>query len=254
MWSAPAFSEPSARSHSCPRNCQRVACADMPLGSGEPGPGKAAPGDDPRARKPAVRSSKGRRGAPASIDAGALAAPAKGPGFARRPNQAPADVPKDRVPLMNRLSKIPAKIPATIVTGFLGAGKTTLIRHLLARVKGRRLALLINELGDIAINAEILNGCGDLACGEGNIIELANGCICCTVADDFLPAIEKLLALDPLPHHILIETSGLDLPKPLLEAFVWPYIRARLTVDGVIAVVDGKAVAEGRFADDPEQL
>jgi len=151
---------------------------------------------------------------------------------------------------MNPLSKI----PATIITGFLGAGKTTLIRHLLASVDGRRLALVINEFGDIGVDAEILNGCGDLACGAGNIIELANGCICCTVADDFLPAIEKLLGLDPLPDHIVIETSGLALPKPLVKAFDWPAIRARLTVDGVIAVVDGKAVAEGRFANDPARL
>jgi cobalamin biosynthesis protein CobW len=147
-----------------------------------------------------------------------------------------------------------AKIPATIVTGFLGAGKTTLIRHLLENPKGRRLALIINEFGDIGIDAEILNGCGDLTCGAESIIELANGCICCTVADDFLPAIERILALDPLPDQIVIETSGLALPKPLVKAFDWPAIRARLTVDGVIAVVDGKAVSEGRFADDPAKL
>jgi cobalamin biosynthesis protein CobW len=147
-----------------------------------------------------------------------------------------------------------AKIPATIITGFLGAGKTTLIRHLLGRAQGRRLALLINEFGDIGVDAEIVNGCGDATCAAQKIIELANGCICCTVAEDFLPAIEKLLALDPLPDHILIETSGLALPKPLIKAFDWPSIRARLTIDGVIAVVDGKAVADGRFAADPELL
>src|SRR5262249_56217113 len=111
-----------------------------------------------------------------------------------------------------------AKIPATIITGFLGAGKTTLIRHLVASAQGR-LALLINEFGEVGIDAEILKGCGDAGCAAQNIIELANGCICCTVADDFLPAIERLLALDPLPDHIVIETSGLALPKPLVKAF-----------------------------------
>src|SRR3984893_9585508 len=174
------------------------------------------------------------------------------------PIKAPADGQGTGCILMNRLSKIPAKmpakIPATIVTGFLGAGKTTLIRHLLENPEGRRIALVINEFGDIGIDAQILNGCGDLACGAQKIIELANGCICCTVADDFLPAIEKLLALDPLPDHIVIETSGLALPKPLVKAFDWPAIRARLTVDGVIAVVDGKAVVDERFADDPARL
>ncbi|MEJ0092148.1 MAG: cobalamin biosynthesis protein CobW [Methylocella sp.] len=147
-----------------------------------------------------------------------------------------------------------AKIPATIITGFLGAGKTTLIRHILASAKGRRLALIINEFGDIGVDGDILKGCGDLACPEDNIIELANGCICCTVADDFLPAIERLLALEPPPEHIIIETSGLALPKPLVKAFDWPSVRAKLTVDGVIAVVDGAAVSDGRFADDPSKL
>ena len=148
----------------------------------------------------------------------------------------------------------PTKIPATIVTGFLGAGKTTLIRHLLDTAKGRRLALVINEFGDVGVDGELLRGCGNEACPEEAIVELANGCICCTVADDFLPAIEKLLALDPPPEHIIIETSGLALPKPLVKAFDWPQVRRRLTVDGVIAVVDGAAVAAGRFADDPDKL
>ena len=147
-----------------------------------------------------------------------------------------------------------AKIPATIVTGFLGAGKTTLIRNVLETAKGRRLALVINEFGDIGVDGDVLRGCGVESCGEGAIIELANGCICCTVADDFLPAIEQLLALDPPPEHIIIETSGLALPKPLVKAFDWPEVRRRLTVDGVIAVVDGAAVAAGRFADDPAKL
>jgi cobalamin biosynthesis protein CobW len=144
------------------------------------------------------------------------------------------------------------KIPTTIVTGFLGAGKTTLIRHLLHDARGRRLALIINEFGDVGVDGEILRGCGVESCPEDNIIELANGCICCTVADDFVPAIEKLLSRGEKPDHIVIETSGLALPKPLVKAFDWPTIRSRLTVDGVIAVVDGAAVLAGTFADDPD--
>ncbi len=143
-----------------------------------------------------------------------------------------------------------AKIPATVVTGFLGAGKTTLIRHLLETTQDRRLALVINEFGDVGVDGEILRACGVDNCPDENIVELANGCLCCTVAEDFAPAIERLLAHERRPEHIIIETSGLALPKPLVKAFDWPAIRSRLTVDGVIAVVDGAAVAEGRFAND----
>jgi cobalamin biosynthesis protein CobW len=146
------------------------------------------------------------------------------------------------------------KIPVTIVTGFLGSGKTTLIRHVLEHAQGRRLALIINEFGDVGVDGTILRSCGIDTCPDENIVELANGCLCCTVADDFVPAIEALLARTPQPEHIIIETSGLALPKPLVKAFDWPEIRTRLTVDGVIAVVDGAAVADGRFADDPAKL
>jgi cobalamin biosynthesis protein CobW len=147
-----------------------------------------------------------------------------------------------------------AKTPVTIVTGFLGAGKTTLIRHLLANAGGRRLALIINEFGDVGVDGDLLKGCADSACPREAIIELANGCICCTVADDFAPAVTALLAREPRPDHIVIETSGLALPKPLVKAFDWPDLRTRLTVDGVVAVVDAAAVAEGRFADDPARV
>jgi cobalamin biosynthesis protein CobW len=145
---------------------------------------------------------------------------------------------------------MPAKTPATIVTGFLGAGKTTLIRHLLANAEGRRIALIINEFGDLGVDGEILKGCGDATCTDDDIIELSNGCICCTVADDFIPAMEKLLSRPNPPDHIVIETSGLALPQPLVRAFNWPGISTRVTVDGVVTVVDGKAVSEGRFAHD----
>jgi cobalamin biosynthesis protein CobW len=147
-----------------------------------------------------------------------------------------------------------AKIPATIVTGFLGAGKTTLIRHVLEHARDRRLALVINEFGDVGVDGDILRACGIENCPDENIVELANGCLCCTVADDFVPASEALLAHEKRPDHIIIETSGLALPKPLVKAFDWPAIRSKLTVDGVVAVIDGKAVAEGRFADDLEAI
>ena len=146
------------------------------------------------------------------------------------------------------------KIPATVITGFLGAGKTTLVRRLLENAGGRRIALIINEFGDLGIDAEVVKGCAIPGCEAGDVVELANGCICCTVADDFLPAMAALLDRPDPPDHIVIETSGLALPKPLVKAFQWPEVRSRVTVDGVIAVIDGPAVDDGRFADDPEAV
>jgi cobalamin biosynthesis protein CobW len=146
------------------------------------------------------------------------------------------------------------KVPVTIITGFLGAGKTTLIRHTLENANGRRLALIINEFGDLGVDGAILKSCGIESCPEENVVELTNGCLCCTVADDFVPTLDALLARTPRPDHIIIETSGLALPKPLVKAFDWPDIRARATVDGVVAVVDGPAVLAGRFADDLDAL
>ena len=142
------------------------------------------------------------------------------------------------------------KTPVTVITGFLGSGKTTLIRHLMQNPGGKRLAVLVNEFGTVGVDGEILKDCADENCPAENIVELANGCICCTVADDFIPTMEALMARSPRPDHILIETSGLALPKPLLKAFDWPAIRSRITVDGVIALADAEAVAAGRFAPD----
>jgi len=142
------------------------------------------------------------------------------------------------------------KIPATIITGFLGAGKTTLIRNILQTANGKRIALIINEFGELGIDGEVLKGCGDETCAQDDIIELANGCICCTVADDFIPTITKLMQRQDRPDHIVIETSGLALPQPLVRAFNWPEIRNQVTVDGVVTVVDSAAVAAGKFAHD----
>ncbi|APG91478.1 cobalamin biosynthesis protein CobW [Sinorhizobium americanum] len=146
------------------------------------------------------------------------------------------------------------KIPATVITGFLGAGKTTMIRNLLQNAEGKRIALIINEFGDLGVDGDVLKGCGAEACSEEDIIELTNGCICCTVADDFIPTMTKLLERENRPDHIVIETSGLALPQPLVAAFNWPDIRSEVTVDGVVTVVDSAAVAAGRFADDHDKV
>ena len=140
------------------------------------------------------------------------------------------------------------KTPVTIITGFLGSGKTTLISHLINKFQDGKLAIIVNEFGDIGIDGEILKSCSIPNCPEENIIELSNGCICCTVADDFIPTIETLLRMNPKPDQIIIETSGLALPKPLLKAFDWPEIRSQITVDGVIALADAEAVFSKRFA------
>ena len=140
------------------------------------------------------------------------------------------------------------KTPVTIITGFLGSGKTTLISHLINKFQDGKLAIIVNEFGDIGIDGEILKSCSIPNCPEENIIELSNGCICCTVADDFIPTIETLLKMNPKPDQIIIETSGLALPKPLLKAFDWPEIRSQITVDGVVALADAEAVFSKRFA------
>ncbi len=149
---------------------------------------------------------------------------------------------------------VSGKIPTTVFTGFLGAGKTSLIQNLLRQSHGRRIALIVNEFGEIGIDRELMLGCGDAACADDDIVELANGCICCTVADDFVPTMRRLIEREEPPRQIVIETSGLALPKPLIKAFNWPEIRTRVTVDGVIAVVDAAAVRDGLFADDPDAL
>ncbi len=151
------------------------------------------------------------------------------------------------------MTAIPKKIPATVITGFLGSGKTSIIRHMIENNHGKKLAFLINEFGDLGIDRDMLLGCGMQDCTEDDIVELSNGCICCTVADDFLPTMETILDRPNPPDHILIETSGLALPKPLIKAFDWPSVKSRATVDGVITIIDSKALSEGRFAND-EQL
>ena len=154
------------------------------------------------------------------------------------------------------------KIPATVVTGFLGSGKTTLLSNVLKQAAGKRIAVIVNEFGELDIDADLLRNCpldceddqSPIVDGENGIYELANGCICCTVEEEFLPVMQELVKRRDDIDHILIETSGLALPKPLVQAFNWPEIKQYCTVDAVITVIDGPAVAAGRFADDEERV
>ena len=149
------------------------------------------------------------------------------------------------------------KIPVTVISGFLGAGKTTLVRHLLKNNQGRRIAVLVNEFGEVGIDGELLRSCQ--VCDDGddpdrNIVELNNGCLCCTVQEEFYPVMQELLKRRDKIDSLLIETSGLALPKPLVQAFRWPAIRNSATVDGVVTVVDCKALADGNLVGDLEAL
>ncbi|MGB3789185.1 MAG: cobalamin biosynthesis protein CobW [Phormidesmis sp.] len=156
-----------------------------------------------------------------------------------------------------------SKLPVTVVTGFLGAGKTTLIRHLLQNNQGRRIAVIVNEFGEVGIDGELLRDCQ--VCDEegtpvennnleNNILELANGCLCCTVQEEFLPTMQALIERRDQLDCVVIETSGLALPKPLVQAFRWPEIRTSATVDGVITVVDCEALAKGDLVGDLDAL
>ena len=149
------------------------------------------------------------------------------------------------------------KIPVTVITGFLGAGKTTLVRHLLQNNHGKRIAVLVNEFGEVGIDGELLRSCQ--VCDEesepvNNIVELTNGCLCCTVQEEFYPTMQELLKRREQLDCLLVETSGLALPKPLVQAFRWPEIRNSATVDGVVTVVDCQALAAGTLVGDLDAL
>ena len=147
-----------------------------------------------------------------------------------------------------------SRVPVTVLTGFLGAGKTTLLRSLLTQADGLRIAVIVNEFGDAGFDGGLVEECAAKACAPGDIVELTNGCICCTVADDFVPTMEKLLSRERPLDAIVIETSGLALPQPLLKAFAWPAVKTRATVDGVVTVVDALALSEGRVTLDEHAL
>ena len=150
---------------------------------------------------------------------------------------------------------LPRRLPVTVVTGFLGAGKTTLLRHLLLN-SGQRLAVVVNEFGEVGIDGDLLAACG--FCPEeeqsGRLVELTNGCLCCTVQEDFLPTMTRLLERADQLDGIIVETSGLALPEPLVDAFGWPEIRRHTRVHAVVTVVDGEALAAGHVVGDAKAL
>lgn len=146
------------------------------------------------------------------------------------------------------------RVPVTVLTGFLGAGKTTLLRSLLTQADGKRIAVIVNEFGEAGFDGGLVEECAAKACAPGDVVELTNGCICCTVADDFIPTMDKLLSRETPLDAIVIETSGLALPQPLLKAFAWPDVRTRATVNGVVTVVDALALSEGRVTLDEDAV
>ena len=147
------------------------------------------------------------------------------------------------------------RLPVTVLIGFLGAGKTTVLRHLLTR-GGQRLAVMVNEFGSVGLDGDLIRSCGFCPEDEldGRLVELNNGCLCCTVQDDFLPTMETLLERADQLDGIVVETSGLALPRPLLQALDWPAIRSRVHVNGVVTLVDGEALAAGSPVADAEAL
>jgi G3E family GTPase len=131
-------------------------------------------------------------------------------------------------------------LPITLIGGFLGAGKTTLLNSLLTQGDGRRLAVLVNDFGELNIDAKLIVKV------EGQQMELANGCICCSIRDDLVAGVENLLAADPPPEQLLIETSGVSDPINILCTFNQSKVRRRIFLENVVTVVDAVHALDAR--------
>ena len=146
------------------------------------------------------------------------------------------------------------KIPVIVVSGFLGSGKTTFLRYLL-KESNKKFGLIINEFGDVGIDGDLIKSCDKCDESEDDcVIELNNGCLCCTVQDDFVPSIKALLEFNPPIESIIIETSGLALPIPLIQALNWPEIRSSIYLDVVVGIVNGESMLNGSPINDLNKI
>jgi G3E family GTPase len=134
-----------------------------------------------------------------------------------------------------------SRLPATVVTGFLGSGKTTLIRHILGNQEGVRTAVIVNELGEIGIDGELI------VSAAGDVVELANGCICCSSNNDFLDAVFRVLDRAHAVDYLVVETTGVADPLPVVLTFLRSELRDRVRLDSIVTVADAASFALDRF-------
>jgi len=128
----------------------------------------------------------------------------------------------------------PPKVPVTIITGFLGAGKTSLLNHILTSGHGRRIAVLVNDFGTVNIDAALITNRDD------EVVSLENGCICCSLSDGLLAAVVRLIRREQPPDHILIETSGISDPVEVAATFGDPELQPYAPLEGIVTVVDSE--------------